>query len=127
MARARGEQYALVGALRYTHRPQLQTGWQAAVTMAWKDYADFNDASSLVVVPSVAWRLGSGIEALGQYRYENNGATLGAAENRDSSHALILGLSFALDTTFNESVGTRSSILDLEHNMLNPGPAGLGH
>jgi len=127
VARARGEQYALVGALRYTHRPQLQTEWQAAVTLAWKDYADFNDASSLVVVPSVAWRLGSGIEALGQYRYENNGATLGAAENRDSSHALILGLSFALDTTFNESVGARSSILDLEHNMLNPGPAGLGH
>ena len=127
VARARGEQYALVGALRYTARPQLQTDWQAALTVAWKDYVDFNDASSLALVPSIAWRLGSGIEAVGQYRYLNNGATLGTAENKDSSHTLFLGLSFALDTTFNESVGARGSILSLEHNMLNPGPAGLGH
>lgn len=127
VARARGEQYSLVGALRYTARPQLQTDWQAAITLAWRDYADFNDASSLALVPSIAWRLGSGIEAVGQYRFLNNGATLGAAENQDSSHTLFLGLSFALDTTFNESVGARGSILSLEHNMLDPGPAGLGH
>lgn len=127
VARARGEQYSLIGALRYTARPQLQTDWQAAITVAWRDYADFNDASSLALVPSIAWRLGSGIEAVGQYRFLNHGATLGAAENQDSSHTLFLGLSFALDTTFNESVGARGSILSLEHNMLNPGPAGLGH
>jgi hypothetical protein len=127
VTRARAEQYALVGALRYTDRPHLQTNWQAALTLAWKDYADFNDASSLALVPSVAWRLGSGIEAVGQYRYLNNGATLGTAENKDASHTLFLGLSFAFDTTFNESVGARGSILNLEHNMLNPGPAGLGH
>ena len=127
VARARGEQYALVSALRYTARPQLQTDWQAAITVAWKDYADFDDASSFAIVPSIAWRLGSGVEVLGQYRFLNNGATLGAAENQDRSHTLFLGLSFALDTTFNESVGARGSILSLEHNMLNPGPAGLGH
>ena len=77
VARARGEQYALVGAPSLYRSPQLQTDWQAALTVAWKDYVDFNDASSLALVPSIAWRLGSGIEAVGQYRYLNNGATLG--------------------------------------------------
>lgn len=127
VARARSEQYAIVGAVRYADRPQLQTRWQAALTLAFKDYQDFSDASSFAVVPSFAWRLGSGIELLSQYRFLDNGAPLATAENLDSSHTLFLGLSFAFDATFNESVGERDSILYLEHDMLNPGPAGFGH
>ncbi len=127
VARARAEQYALVGALRYAERPFLQTRWQAALTVAWKDYQDFVSASSFAIAPSFAWRLGSGVEFVSQYRYLDNASTLAAAENLDRSHSLFLGVSFSLAATFNESVGERASILSLEHDMLNPGPAAQGH
>jgi len=127
VGRARADQYSVVTALRYTDRPYLQTNWQAALTFAWKDYADLDDSWSVAVVPSVAWRIGSGIDVLTQYIYRENQSALAAAENLSSSHTLFVGMSFALNATFNESVGTRGSILDLEHDMLNPGPAGLGH
>jgi len=127
VGRARADQYSVVTALRYTDRPYLQTNWQAALTFAWKDYADLDDSWSIAVVPSVAWRIGSGIDVLTQYIYRENQSALAAAENLSASHTLFVGMSFALNATFNESVGTRGSILDLEHDMLNPGPAGLGH
>lgn len=127
VGKARADQYAVTTALRFTDRPHLQTNWQAALTFGWKDFTDVNDAWSFAVVPSVAWRIGSGIDVLTQYVYRENGDGLASAENLTASHTLFLGMSFALDATFNETVGERGSILDLEHDMLNPGPAGLGH
>lgn len=125
--RAQAESYAVVAALRYVDSPQLNTRWQAALTVAWKDYTDFSDAGSLALVPSLAWRIGSGIEVVGQYRYLDNGRRLAADSDLDSSHTVWVGLTFSLSGTFNESVGERGAILDVEHNMSNPGPASRGH
>ena len=95
--------------------------------MAVKDRSDFDDAMSFAVAPSIAWRLGSGIEALAQYRFVANDGVLGAGLGLDSSHEVLFGLSFAFDATFNESVGQRNSILNLEHDMLDNGPILGGH
>ncbi len=127
VGRARAESWAVAAALRFARRPFLQTSWQAALTLAFKDYGEFSDASSVGVTPSLAWRLGSGIEALAQYRYVANGATLAGGVDLDSSHELYFGLSFAFDATFNESVGQRNSILNLEHDLLDNGPILGGH
>lgn len=127
VTRARAESWSLAAALRFARRPYLQTRWQAALTVAVKDRSDFDDAMSFAVAPSIAWRLGSGIEAMAQYRFVANDDVLGAGLGLDSSHEVLFGLSFAFDATFNESVGQRNSILNLEHDMLDNGPILGGH
>jgi len=125
--RAQAESWSAVAAVRYLHRPMLQTRWQGALTLAYKDFADFDDAAALAVVPSFAYRLGSGIDLVAQYRYLDNERTLAQATALDAQHRVWLGLRFALSGTFNESVGERGSILDLEHGIANPGPAAGRH
>lgn len=127
VSRARAESIAAVLALRHTRRPFLQTRWQAALIVAFKDHRGFDDASAVAVVPSFLYRLGSGVNFVAQYRFIGNGSTLASGASLDTSHAVFLGLSFAFDTTFNESVGERGAILNLEHDMLDSGPIGGGH
>jgi hypothetical protein len=127
VTRARAESVAVVGALRYASRPYLQSRWQAALTVGFKDYRDFDDASAFTVTPSFTYRVGSGVDLLAQYRFLDNGGGLAAGTGLDGSHTVFLGLAFAFDATFNESVGRRGSIIDLEHDMLNPGPTVGGH
>ncbi|HEX9812235.1 MAG TPA: hypothetical protein VGA88_09130 [Burkholderiales bacterium] len=126
-ARARAKSRALAVALRYGKRPALQTRWQAALNLAWKDYGDFAGASAYTIAPTYLYRLGSGIEFVAQYRYAHNNSTLAAAVGREREQKLQFGLSFAFDNTFNESVGERGSILNLEHDTLDIGPRGGGH
>ncbi len=126
-ARARAKSRAVVAALRYGHRPALQTRWQAALVAGWKDYPDFDDAASYVLGPTYGYRLGAGVEFLAQYLYFKNDPTLAAVLNRESEQRVQLGLLFAFDHTFNETVGERKSILNLEHNMFDLGPLGGGH
>ena len=120
--RARAKSRAVVMALRYRDSPTLQTHWQAALTIGCKDYADFNNARSLVVAPTFSYRLGSGIDLLGQLAYRKNQSTLAQATGVESERAIYAGLVFRFDQTFNEWVGARSDILNVEHNMLNNGP-----
>lgn len=125
--RARAKSAAVVTALRYSHRPYLQTRWQAAVTLAWKDYRDIDDARSYAVVPSFLYRLGSNVDWVSQYRYLKNSDVLAAATGVDDEHRFVTGLSFGFTHTINESVGERESILTLEHDMATIGPVGGGH
>lgn len=125
--RARAESTAAVAALRYFHRPYLQTRWQAAVTVGWKDYHDFDNASAYTVAPTFVYRLGSGVDFLAQYRYRHNDDGLADFTGVEDEHVVAAGLSFSFDHTFNETVGDRGSILNLEHGTLDIGPIGGGH
>ncbi len=125
--RARADSQAVVAALRYRHSPALQTRWQAALNLGWKDYPNFSDATSVVVAPTYTYRLGSGVDFTGQYLYQHHQGALATATGIDSEHRIILGLSFAFAHTFNETVGERGDILNIEHNLLDLGPAGGGH
>jgi len=125
--RAQAESWSAVAAVRYLHQPILQMRWQAALAFAYKDFAAFDDAASYAVLPSLAAHLGSGIDFVAQYRYLDNSSRLAEATGIDDRHRLWFGLRFALSGTFNESVGERGSILELEHGIANPGPAGGRH
>ena len=125
--RARAKSQAVVAALRYAHRPNLQTRWQAALTVAWKNYPDFSDARSVALVPNFVWRAGSGVDVLAQYRYVYNGDGLAQATAEQREQQVLVGLNFNFATTFNESVGDRSDILNFGHNMLDIGPVSGGH
>jgi hypothetical protein len=125
--RNRAKNTAVAAAVRYGHRPYLQTRWFAGVAAGWKQYGDFNDAVSYAVAPSWLYRLGSGVDFTVQYIYRKNRGELAAATGLDKEHEFLVGLSFAFDATFNETVGDSRSILHLEHNMMDIGPAVGGH
>jgi len=125
--RFRAKNTAVAAAVRYGHRPYLQTRWFAGVAAGWKKYDDFNDASSIAVAPNWLYRLGSGVDLTAQYIYRKNRGDLAAATGVDAEQEFLIGLSFAFDATFNETVGESRSILNLEHNMQDIGPAGGGH
>ncbi len=125
--RNRAKNTAIATAVRYGHRPYLQTRWFAGVAAGWKKYGDFNDAVSYAVAPGWLYRLGSGVDFTVQYIYRKNRGELAAVTGLDKEHEFLVGLSFAFDATFNETVGDSRSILNLEHNMMDIGPSGGGH
>ena len=111
---ARAKSNSLVASLRYTGRPMLLTRWQTALTVAYKDYSDVNDATQLSVVPNVVYRIGQGVDLLAQYKYTDYSDGLGGG----SDNTFQLGVSFSLEAMFNDNIGERDSILNLEHGYI---------
>jgi hypothetical protein len=112
--RARAKSNAFVASLRYTRRPHLLTRYQGAVTVAWKDYSDFDNATQWTVAPSAVYRIGQGIDLLGQLKYTDYSA--GLIDGSDTS--AYLGIAFSLEAMFNDNIGERDSILNLEHSYI---------
>ena len=113
--RARTKSNALVASIRYTGRPHLLTRYQGAITLAYKDYSDFDDATQWSIAPNVVYRIGQGIDLLGQVKYTDYGNGLGGG----SDTTVQLGIAFSLETMFNDNIGERDSILNLEHGYIN--------
>ncbi len=118
IGRAREKSRSLVTALRYTGRPRLLTRWQAALTVGWKDYSDQNNASQITVTPSYVYKLGQGIDLVAQYSYTKYDDGLAAAIGFDRQQAIQVGLVFNFDQRFNDTIGERQSILNLEHGYI---------
>lgn len=112
--RAQAASRSLVASLRYTGRPKLLTRWQAALTVGYKDYNDVSDATELSLAPSLFYRLGQGVDLLAQYRHTRFGTALGDA----TDNTYQLGVSFSLEAMFNDNIGERDSILNLEHGYI---------
>ena len=111
---ARAESNSIVASVRYTGRPHLLTRYQGALTLAYKDYSDFNNASQWSIAPSVIYRVGQGIDLLGQVKYTDYDDGLGGGEDT----AVHIGIAFSLEAIFNDNIGERDSILNLEHGYI---------
>ncbi len=112
--RARAKYRSYVASLRYTARPNLLTRWQAALTVGYKDYSDFDDAEQTTIAPSLFYRLGQGVDLLAQYRHTSYGDALGDL----TDNVAQVGIAFGLGATFNDNIGERASILNLEHGYI---------
>ena len=112
--RARAASQAFVASVRYTGRPHLLTRSQYALTVAYKDYGDFDKASHWSVAPSAMYRIGQGIDLLGQVKYTSYDDGLGGGEDT----SIQLGITFSLEAMFNDNIGERDSILNLEHGYI---------
>ncbi|WP_290650550.1 hypothetical protein [Aquisalimonas sp.] len=123
LERARSDATAAVASLRYRHRPHLQQRWQAALTVAGQDYSDFDNARRYAVLPSIAWRLGNGIDAVAQVAHERFEGDLRRDIGLEHETTVQFGISMQFDHTFNKSVGRRDDVIHLEHDMLLPGPS----
>ncbi len=88
--------------------------WRAALTAGYKDYRDA-DAGEWSLAPTVRYRLGDGVEFLPQYRYTDRSGDLARAVGYGEEHRIEAGLSFDFESVFNDYIGERDSILNLEH------------
>lgn len=114
MNRARAKSNAFVTSIRYTDRPNLLTRWQTSVNLGYKDYSDVNDATQWSVAPNVVYRLGQGVDLLGQAVYTDYGSGLGGGSDK----TFQIGVAFSLEATYNDNIGKRDSILNLEHGYI---------
>lgn len=112
--RAKAESSSLVASIRFTRRPNLLTRWQAGVNLGYKDYKDSNDASQWSIAPNFAYRIGQGVDLLAQAKYTDFNDGLGGG----SDTAIQLGIAFSLESKFNDNIGERDSIMNLEHGYI---------
>lgn len=113
-ARARAKSTALVTSMRYTGRPKLLTRWQAAITAAVKDYSDVDNATQWSIAPNAIYRIGQGVDVFAQVKYTDYDQALGGG----SDTVAQIGIAFSLETIFNDNIGERDSILNLEHGYI---------
>lgn len=115
--RARAKSTAFVASLRFTNRPNLLTRMQAAVTIGYKSY-DVG-GSEISIAPSLFYRIGQGVDFLAQYRNTQYSGGLTALGGTSTSINLFqVGLVFELDAKYNDNIGERDSILNLEHGYI---------
>ncbi|MGD8940467.1 MAG: hypothetical protein PVJ72_13865 [Gammaproteobacteria bacterium] len=112
--RARVKSTSLVASVRYTGRPKLLTRWQAAITTAVKDYADVDSATQWSIAPNAVYRIGQGVDVFAQVKYTDYGEALGDGSDTVGQ----LGVAFSLEAMFNDNIGERDSILNLEHGYI---------
>ena len=111
---AASESTSMVLSLRHTGRPQLLTRYQAGLTFAYKGYADIVDGYQWSVVSNAFYRLGQGVDLLAQLSYTDYGDGLGGGNDA----VMQVGLAFSFDAMFNDNIGERDSILNLEHGYI---------
>lgn len=112
--RARSASSAMVASLHYTARPALLTRWQAMLTVASKEFDDFHNGGQWSLAPGLTWRAGQGVDVLAQYVHTEYGGALGGGIDR----ILQIGLAFGLEARFNDTIGQRNSILNLQHGYI---------
>lgn len=111
---ARSASNALVVSLHYTARPALLTRWQAMFTVANKEFDDIRGGNQWSMAPGLTWRAGQGVDVLAQYIHTENAKASGGGMDR----ILQIGLAFSLEARFNDTIGQRNSILNLEHGYI---------
>lgn len=112
--RAQAASVSVVTSVRYAARPHLLTRWQTALTLAYKEYSDVASARHWSIAPSLFYRIGQGIDLLAQAMYTDFSAALGAGNDT----RVQLGIAFSFETVFNDNIGERDSILNLEHGYI---------
>lgn len=113
--RARSNYQSVVSAVTYTARPLLLTRWRGSLILAGKTYTDVKNARQWTLAQSFNYMLGQGVELLGQIRHTRYQDGLGGG----AVNSAQLGIAFDLGSVFNDTIGERDSIPNLEHGYIN--------
>jgi hypothetical protein len=115
--RVRAKSNAVVVGLRYTRRPLLLTRWQIGLTVGMKQYPDFSNTDETHIAASYVYRMGSGLDLLAQASRRQIGSGIVDPAYKSESRVQI-GLAMNLEATYNDHIGERTSILNLEHGYI---------
>ncbi len=114
----RAESWSAVVSVSNTKRPKLVTRSRFALSIAYKDYPDESDASQFSIIPSYMYRIGHAMEIVVQYRFTDFDDGIAAMTGFENDQQILVGLVFGFDQTFNDQIGERTSILNIEHGYI---------
>lgn len=109
----------IAASLRWLHSPFGKPGHQISLTAGYKSYTNIRDANTLALALTGVKRLGSGFDLVLQYTYQHRQAAYAAVYSgvRDE-HSIQLGFVFNFNHTFNQHLGPRRSLMNLQHQYI---------
>ena len=109
---------AVAASLTYLHSPFGIPGYQVALTAGYKSYNTVHDAGSYGLALTGIKRVGDGFDLVAQYTYQHRDAALAAQYGGGTDNSVQLGFVFNFTSIFNQSVGPRRSLLNLQHQYI---------
>lgn len=108
---------ALAVALRYLYTPFGQPGYQIALTGGYREYFQVANARSFGLALTGVKRLGQGFDLVAQYQGQWRDAALATAvsANAPIEHVVEVGLVYNFDTSFNQHLAPRRSLLNQQY------------
>jgi hypothetical protein len=115
----RADANQITAAVRYLHSPFGNPGSQLSLTAGYKSYRRVSDANSFGLALTGVKRLGQGFDAVAQALYQRRDPALAAAYGgAREDRALQIGLVFSFNATFNQNIGPRRTLLNLNHQYI---------
>ncbi len=104
-------------ALRYLYKPFGGSGYQVAVTSAYKSYLKVSQANSFGFALTGVKTLGQGFDLIGQFQGQSRSSSLAAYQSPGVGfeNTIEVGLAFNFDALFNKHINSRRSLLNQEH------------
>jgi hypothetical protein len=109
----------VAASLRWLHSPFGVPGHQLSLTVGYKTFNKVSNANTLGIAITGVKRLGDGFDLVAQYAYQHRNSAYAAVFNgvRDD-HSVQVGFVFNFANTFNQHLGPRRSLLNLQHQYL---------
>ncbi len=106
----------VAASLRWLHSPFGTPGHQVALTIGYKNYNKVSNANTLGLALTGVKRLGDGFDLVAQYSYHHRQPAYAATfSNVRNEHSVQVGFVFNFTNTFNQHLGPRRSLLNLQH------------
>ncbi len=107
-------------ALRYLYKPFGGSGYQVALTSAYKNYFKVSQANSFGFALTGVKTLGQGFDLIGQFQGQSRSPSLAAYQSPGVSfeNTIEVGLAFNFDALFNKHINPRRSLLNQEHQYI---------
>ncbi len=108
----------LAASLAYLHSPFGRPGYQVSLTGGYKSYNKVHDAASYGLALTGVKRLGDGFDLVAQYSYQHRNPALASLYGGSHDNSVQVGFVFNFTTIFNNTVGPRRSLLNLQHQYI---------
>ena len=109
----------IAASLRWLHSPFGVPGYQVSLTAGYKSYNHISNANTSALALTGVKRLGSGFDLVLQYTYQHRDSAYAAVYSgvRDEQ-SIQLGFIFNFNHTFNQHLGPRRSLMNLQHQYI---------
>ncbi len=107
---------AISASIRYLSSPFGKAGYQIALTTAYKNYFDIDQAKSYGGAVTLVKRLGQGFDLVTQYQITKRDSALAFVQGDEKTEQKAeIGFVFSFDATINQHLSPRRSLLNQEH------------
>jgi hypothetical protein len=110
---------SVAASVRWLHSPFGTPGHQISLTAGYKSYQHVADANTVALVLTGVKRLGEGFDIVAQYTFQHRSPAYAEVfENTRNEHSIQVGFVFNFTNIFNQHIGPRRSLLNLQHQYI---------